>query len=228
MIHLVCYLGWHISKSPWRNLVLVCSSLGSTRYASVFLAIYHFHSFLNLISFFWPLTQCPIFCFIFFQRDSSFFFFFLTLALNMQHMEVPRLGVEVELQLLAYITAIATWDPNHICDLYHSSRQRWILNPLSEARDQTCILMESGWVPSPLSHEGNSLKQIFHARTYGSLVLISELVFKNVPYKTLQAWHGLIEKPSPCLQPPGSLLSRHLYTEYRERFLNIWSPYFKI
>ena len=75
MIHLVCYLGWHISKSPWRNLVLVCSSLGSTRYASVFLAIYHFHSFLNLISFFWPLTQCPIFCFIFFQRDSSSFFF---------------------------------------------------------------------------------------------------------------------------------------------------------
>ena len=139
MIHLVCYLGWHISKSPWRNLVLVCSSLGSTRYASVFLAIYHFHSFLNLISFFWPLTQCPIFCFIFFQRDSSSFF--LTLVLNMQHMEVPRLGVEVELQLLAYITAIATWDPNHICDLYHSSRQRWILNPLSEARDQTCNLM---------------------------------------------------------------------------------------
>ena len=28
-------------------------------------------------------------------------------------------------------------DPSHICDLHHSSRQRLILNPLSEARDQT-------------------------------------------------------------------------------------------
>ena len=56
-------------------------------------------------------------------------------------MEVPRLGVQLELQLLAYTVATATWDPNGVCDLDHSSRQRWILNPLSEARDQTHILM---------------------------------------------------------------------------------------
>ena len=31
-----------------------------------------------------------------------------------QHMEVPRLGVELELQLLAYTTATATWDPSHL------------------------------------------------------------------------------------------------------------------
>ena len=30
---------------------------------------------------------------------------------------------------------------DHICDLNHSSQQRQILNPLSEARDQTHILM---------------------------------------------------------------------------------------
>uniref|UniRef100_A0A8D0ZDY0 C2 DOCK-type domain-containing protein n=1 Tax=Sus scrofa TaxID=9823 RepID=A0A8D0ZDY0_PIG len=29
-----------------------------------------------------------------------------------------------------------------ICNLHHSSRQHWILNPLSEARDRTCILMD--------------------------------------------------------------------------------------
>ena len=52
-------------------------------------------------------------------------------------MEVPRLGVESELQLLAYTTATATWDPSRICDPHHSSQQRWILNPLSEARDGT-------------------------------------------------------------------------------------------
>ena len=39
-------------------------------------------------------------------------------------MEVPRLGVELELQLLAYTTATATWDPSHIWDLHHSSRQQ--------------------------------------------------------------------------------------------------------
>ena len=36
-------------------------------------------------------------------------------------MEVPRLGVESELQLLDYTTATATWDPSHVCNLYRSS-----------------------------------------------------------------------------------------------------------
>ena len=50
-------------------------------------------------------------------------------------MEVPRLGVILELQLPAYTTGRAMQDLSHICDLYHSSRQCWILNPLSRARD---------------------------------------------------------------------------------------------
>ena len=57
-------------------------------------------------------------------------------------MDIPRLGVKSELQLLAYATATATRDLSHICDQHHSSRQRWILNPLSEAKDRTCILMD--------------------------------------------------------------------------------------
>ena len=56
-------------------------------------------------------------------------------------MEVPGLGVKLELQLLAYTTA--TPDPSHICDLHYSSQQLQILNPLSEAKDQTCILMNT-------------------------------------------------------------------------------------
>ena len=56
-------------------------------------------------------------------------------------MEVPRLEVESELQLMAYAAATAMPDPSHVCDLQHSSRQRRILNPLSEARDQTRNLM---------------------------------------------------------------------------------------
>ena len=58
-------------------------------------------------------------------------------------MEVPRLGVKSELQLPAYITATAMRDPRHVCNLHHSSLQHRILNPLSEAKDQTCILMDT-------------------------------------------------------------------------------------
>ena len=31
---------------------------------------------------------------------------------NLRHMEVPRVGVKLELQLLAHATATATWDPS--------------------------------------------------------------------------------------------------------------------
>ena len=68
------------------------------------------------------------------------------LWLYLWHMEVPRLGVKSELELLAYTTAIATWDLSLVCNLYHSSWQYRILNPLSEARDQMHILMDTSWV----------------------------------------------------------------------------------
>ena len=58
-------------------------------------------------------------------------------------MEVPRLGVEVELQLPAYATA--RLDLSLICDLHHTLRQRQILNPLSESRDQTQVLMDASF-----------------------------------------------------------------------------------
>ena len=75
---------------------------------------------------------------------SFFFFFWPFLGPLPRHMEAPRLEVESELKPLAYTTATATWDPSHVCDLHHSSRQRRIPNPLSEARDRTCNLMVPG------------------------------------------------------------------------------------
>ena len=57
-------------------------------------------------------------------------------------MEVPKLGVQSELQLPVYTTATATLDLSHVCDVQHSSWQYWILNPLSEAKDGTRTLTD--------------------------------------------------------------------------------------
>ena len=61
-------------------------------------------------------------------------------------MEGPRRGVQSELQLPDHATATATQDLSHICDLHHSSQQPQILNPLSEARDQTRVLVDASRV----------------------------------------------------------------------------------
>ena len=70
-------------------------------------------------------------------------FFFFILGPHLQHMEVTKVGVNSELQLPASATATAIPDPSHLCNLHHSLWQCWILNPLSEARDRTYILMDA-------------------------------------------------------------------------------------
>ena len=84
-------------------------------------------------------------------------FFFLFLGLHPLQMEVPRLDVKLELQLPAYTSATATQDPSHICNLHSSSWQSnagSILKPLSEARDGTCLLMDTSQI-------------LFHCATMG-------------------------------------------------------------
>ena len=70
-------------------------------------------------------------------------------------MEVPKPVVKSELHLPVYATATATLDPRFICNIHCSSQQRWTLNPLSEARDQTHILMDTSWILNLLSHNRN-------------------------------------------------------------------------
>ena len=104
---------------------------------------------------------CALFSFLFFSFFLFFFFphctargsgypymsFYSFIWLHLWHMEVPGLGVKSELQLQAYATATAMPDPSClICNLHHSSRQCQILNPLTEAKDQTCILMDTSHV----------------------------------------------------------------------------------
>ena len=61
-----------------------------------------------------------------------------------------RLEVESELHLPAYTTAIATTDLSLICNLCHNLWQHWILNPVSKARDQTRIPVDTS--PGFLTH----------------------------------------------------------------------------
>ena len=63
-------------------------------------------------------------------------------------------GVKLELQQPATVTAMP--DPSHVCHLLCSLWQCWILNPRSEARDQTLVLMDTSQILNPLNHNGNS------------------------------------------------------------------------
>ena len=83
-------------------------------------------------SFRWPKPQ------------STYFFFFLWP--HLWQMEVLRLRVKEELATVVYTTAKATPDPSYICDLRLRLLQCQILNPLSEAREQTHIRRHSPYV----------------------------------------------------------------------------------
>ena len=86
--------------------------------------------------------------------DIKFFLFFIfislflcvCLGLHLQYMEVLRLGIKLDLWLLAYAVATAALDLSLVCDPHQSSRYCQIPNPLSWARDQTCTLMDTGHV----------------------------------------------------------------------------------
>ena len=78
--------------------------------------------------------------------ESYLFIYFCFLRPHPQHMEVPRLVVQSEIQLPACATVTVTQDPSPICNLHHSSQQLQILNPLSKSRNQTFVLMATSQV----------------------------------------------------------------------------------
>ena len=86
-------------------------------------------------------------------------------------MEVPRLGVESGLQLPAYATATATQDLSRICDIHHSSRHCWILNPLSQARDLTRILVDSSQVLNLLIQNRKS-RDVYFKQSLKNVLII--------------------------------------------------------
>ena len=127
-----------------------------------------------------------------FYGPQFFFFcilFFSFLGPHSWHIEAPRLGVELELQLLAYTTA--TRDPSHICNLYYSSQHHQMLNPLSETGDRTWVLM--------------IISQIcFHRATMGTLARqsLSQLLNCHFKVKVLRQyvnkWKQLCSNKTLC------------------------------
>ena len=91
------------------------------------------------VSRYFTIISSPKFQFCFLGFLFFVFCFFGFLGPRPGHMEVLRIGVKLELQLLTYAIATATPDLSRICNLHHSSEQRQILNPLSEAKDRIFI-----------------------------------------------------------------------------------------
>ena len=92
-------------------------------------------------------------------KGCFFFFFFFFLGLHLQHMEVPKQGVKLELQLPAYTTATAltaTQGPRSICDLSCSLQQCRIPHPLIRLGIETASTWTLCQVLNPWSHKGNS------------------------------------------------------------------------
>ena len=135
----------------------------------------------------------------------AFFLFFL--GPHLQHMEISRLEVELELQLRAYTMSSATWDPSHFCDLHHSSQQCRIPDPLSKARDRTCILTDTSQIcfhcattelpPGPFPFNSNTIHlNPCHVSAF------------SVPGTRLSAWGGDRNKSAwPC-KPEKARLQR--------------------
>ena len=69
-------------------------------------------------------------------------------------MEVPRLGIELELQLSAYTTATAMQDLSRIFHLHHSSQQYQILNPLRPGIEPKTLWFLVGFIST--APQGNS------------------------------------------------------------------------
>ena len=78
-------------------------------------------------------------------------------------MDVPRLGVESELQLLAPATDTKMLNSSLVCDVHLSSQQHQILNPLSKA----CVQMDTSWV-------------CYHWATRGTLYLFEWMFFLDI------------------------------------------------
>jgi len=87
--------------------------------------------------------------FLTYQLGKALFIYFIIIIIIIFGLCLFRVAPMVygSSQARGRIGAVAAMpDPSHVCDLHHSSRQCRILNPLSEAKDQTQVLMDASQV----------------------------------------------------------------------------------
>ena len=144
-------------------------------------------------------------------------------------MEVPRLGVDSELQPPVYTIPIAMWNLSCVCNLHHSSRQHQILNPLSEARDGTLILMETSWIRFLCATKGTPTHALeLNTRLNSPYFLLPSGLFHALmsPDRAPHSWQkriwtlfcGLEKVPPPLWASVSSL------TEKALNFMVSWVP----
>ena len=88
--------------------------------------------------------------------------------------------IKLELQLPTYTTATVTQDPSFACDLYHSSWQHWILNPVSKARGRTHILMDTTSVHFHWATTETPVYLVFHLPIYRPKTVVK--IFRHLEF----------------------------------------------
>ena len=135
-----------------------------------------------------PLRHNGIACIFF------FFFFFFFMWLHPQHLEVSRLEVELEQQLLDCTHSHSNL---RVCNLHHSLWQCWILNPRSGTEDQTLVLMNTSQVCYIWATMGTPF----------GLFLNTSKTFPQLQSKPLSIRQFLLPFPLSPWQPPIFSLS---------------------
>ena len=112
----------------------------------------------------------------------SYFFFFTVTPATYGNSQARG---QIRAAVTGYTTTTATPDPSSICSL-HSLWQCLILNPLSKARDQTCIFTDTVSVIT-LIHNGNSWNSFscthgdMHKDVHCNNAYPGEKNYKNIP-----------------------------------------------
>ena len=135
------------------------------------------------------LTNCP--GRIFSKKESSIFIsisiwglfivlvrgiFFFSLLFRAEAYGGSQAKGRIWATTAAYTRATATQDTSRICDLHHSSWQSRILNPMNEARDQTCNFTVPSQIRFRCATKGTLVKGIFFFEEYWCWLSVTMVV----------------------------------------------------
>ena len=119
-------------------------------------------------------------------------------------MEIPSLGVKLELQPLAYTTATATQDLSRVWDLHHSSWQCWIFSHsarpgMEPASSWILVGFINCWAMKGTPSFSLNLRHILICFIFGPYT--SCMNFYCFLASPLLPWFLMIFSSFPCFQP---------------------------